>query len=79
MTRNSWRATDPQGYRCDMREDEGPSRATAEGQMIAFVGGLTSLKGRRRLAARLAACAVLLGGGTAVAFGAVKAFAGAYS
>ena len=46
--------------------------------MMAFVGGLTSLKGRRRVAARLAACAVLLGAGTAVTFGAVKAFTGAF-
>ena len=72
------RATVPQGYRCDMRGDGGPSRATAEGQMIAFVAGLTSLKGRRRVAARLAAGGVLLGGGTAVVFGAVKAFTGAF-
>ena len=46
--------------------------------MIAFVGGLTSLRGRRRAVACLAAGTVLLAGGSAVVFGAAKAFAGAF-
>lgn len=61
-----------------MSHDGGPTRATPEGQMIAFVAGLTSLTGRRRVAARVAACAVLLSGGAAVAFGTARAFVEAF-
>lgn len=61
-----------------MSAEEGPSRATPDGQMIAFVAGLTSLNGRRRAVARLAAGAVLLAGAAAVAFGEAWAFAEAF-
>jgi hypothetical protein len=61
-----------------MDHDGQPSRATPEGQMLAFIAGLTSLRGRRRVAARLAAAAVLLVGGAAVAFEAARAFGGAF-
>jgi hypothetical protein len=46
--------------------------------MLALIAGLTSLRGRRRTAARLAAAAVLLVGGAAVAFEAARAFGGAF-
>ena len=44
---------------------------------MAFVDGLTTLRGRRRTTARVLSAAVLLGGGAAAAF-ATKAFAGAF-
>ena len=61
-----------------MRHDGEPTRATAEGQLLAFVAGLTALTGRRRAAARMAASAVLLAGGAAIPFGAARAFEGAF-
>ena len=55
-----------------------PSRATAEGQMLAFVGGLTSLRGRRRLLARLACAGFLIAGGAVLTYGAAHAVMGAF-
>ena len=46
--------------------------------MLAFVGGLTSLRGRRRVAARLACAGVLIAGGAVVTNGAVHAVTGAF-
>lgn len=45
---------------------------------MAFVDGLTTLRGRRRTTARVLSAAVLLGGGAAAAVFATKAFAGAF-
>ena len=61
-----------------MTPEGGPSRATPEGQLLAFVHGLTTLTGRRRTAARLVSALVLLAGAAAVTFGAVWAYAGAF-
>ena len=49
-----------------MTRETGPSRATPEGQLLALVEGLTSLRGRRRTAARVV-CGLLLVAGAAVA------------
>ena len=62
-----------------MTGDRRPSMATGEGQALAFVEALTSLRGGRRVAARVASGALLLAGCGAVAFGAAKAFAGAFT
>jgi len=62
-----------------MTGDERPSMATGEGQVLAFVEGLTSLRGRRRAIARLASAALLLAGCGVVTFGAVKAFSLAFA
>ena len=61
-----------------MTQDGGPSRATPEGQMLAFVEGLTRLTGRRRAVARTVCALVLLVGATAGALGAARAFGGAF-
>ncbi len=53
--------------------------ATGEGQALAFVEGLTSLRGRRRALARVASAAVLLAGFGVVTFAAVKAFSLAFA
>ena len=63
---------------CRMRHEFRPSRATSEGQAIAFVEGLTALKGKRRTAARLAAGTALAAGAIAVVYGASKALPGAF-
>ncbi|MBC7679663.1 MAG: hypothetical protein H7233_11840 [Pseudorhodobacter sp.] len=61
-----------------MRHEFRPTRATSEGQAIAFVEALTALKGKRRVAARLAAGTALAAGGVALVFGASKALPGAF-
>jgi len=61
-----------------MRHEFRPSRATSEGQAIAFVEGLTALRGKRRTAARVAAGTALVAGVVVVAFGASKAVPGAF-
>ena len=50
-----------------------------DAQALAFVEGLTSLRGRRRAIARLASAAVLMAGCGVVTFGAVKAFSLAFA
>lgn len=61
-----------------MTPDGRPSRATPDGQVLAFVEGLTALTGRRRAAARIVCALVLVAGASAGAFGAAKAIAGAF-
>ena len=46
--------------------------------MLAFVGGLTSLRGRRRLVARLACAGFLIAGGAVLTYGAAHAVTGAF-
>lgn len=52
---------------------------TGEGQALAFAEALSSLRGRRRVAARIASAGLLLAGGGVLAFGAMKAFSGAFT
>lgn len=61
-----------------MTRDTGPSRATPEGQLVALVAGLTSLRGRRRTVARIVCALVLLAGAAAAAVGGAQAVAGAF-
>ena len=46
--------------------------------MLAFVGGLTALRGRRRLVARLACAGVLIAGGAVLTYGVAHAVTGAF-
>ena len=63
---------------CSMTRDTGPSRATPEGQLLALVDGLTSLRGRRRTLARVVCGLVLLAGAAAATIGGAQAVAGAF-
>jgi hypothetical protein len=56
-----------------MSHEHGPSRATGEGQMIAFVEGLGSLRGRPRTAVRLVVRLALAVASVAVVLAAVDA------